>query len=188
MAVQGYVDYYYKLSDSGSYTEEDKAMIKKEYDKYVKEHPKDASEKAYRAVADKLFDKLKLNTRKKLLSNGPDPEGNKERCDKARMSKNTSITGKLPYIQKALLNGWIKKTDPKKLLAYHNKLMKDSIDIGFKGLKTNGKDDPFLILRLIDNYKLSDAEKRRLNPKDPEKAVISEFQLLVDKEEEKKKK
>ena len=187
MAVQGYVDYYYKLSDIGSYTEEDKAMIKKEYDKYVKEHPKDASEKAYRAVADKLFDKLKLNTRKKLLSNGPDPEGNKERCDKARMSKNTSITGKIPYIQKALSNGWIKRTDPKKLLAYNSKIMKDSIDIGFKGVKTNGKDDPFLILRLIDNYKLSDAEKRRINPKDPEKAVISDFNLLVEKKEEKKK-
>jgi hypothetical protein len=178
-ACQGYVDYYFNIDAEGSYTKEEKAKIEAYRDDFLKKNPDTKLNKygIYRKYADEHFEEF--NTRKKLLRKGDDPVGDKERLDRARDIQNAVTITDYDALVKALSTGMIKKSDPKKLLEYNEKLKKDCPEYGMKGFKTNGVDDPFLILRMLDNFKLTDEEKKILNPDHPEQAKIYEWQTLV---------
>jgi hypothetical protein len=188
MGCQNYLDLFYNTDDMGFFTKEERNKINKYVTDYRKKHPD--SELSDLDIK-KLYAKEHINefnTRAKLMRNCEDPEREGIRVDTLHMKKNVMIPGSVVKdIQQALKMGLIPRSDQKMLLEYNEKLKRECPEAGFTGLKTNGQDDPFLILRLLDDFKLSDEEKKKLNPKDPEKWKFAEWTELIFKEKKGKK-
>ncbi len=187
MPVQG-VDtcFYDSQTDETFATKEEKKAIQDYVKAYKAEHPGRATQVIEKMYANEHLDKY--SSKAMFLRKCKDKEVEKIRQQNLLTRKNIGTAcNQFPDIQKGLAEGRIRRSDPEKLLKYNEKLKKECPELGLKGFKTNGVDDPFQILRLIDGYKLSEEEKKRLNPKGDPNWYPGEWENMIVKEEKKKK-
>ena len=185
MGCQNYLDRFYNTDDIGFFTEEEKIKINKFVTDYKKKHPDSGLSNVdiRKLYAKEHIDEF--NTSAKLMRRCESAEMEEIRVDTLHMKKNVMIPGDVVKdLQQALKMGLIPRSDEKKLLEYNEKLKRECPEAGFTGLKTNGQDDPFLILRLLDDFKLTDEEKKKFNPKDPEKLKFADWSEIILKEKE----
>ena len=187
--VQGYVSWFFTNGDEDFSTKEERAKLNKYIADYRKKHPDSA-----------LTDELLLweyarthvnefNTRAKLLRKCEDPTTEKLRLERLQDLKNAGTASKsYAGFVDGLKSGRIKRTSKEKLLAYNEKLKRECPELGLKGFKTKGQDDPFMILRLIDGYKVTAEEEKRVKDKNGGIFEFAEWAELMAKEEKKKKK
>ena len=159
---QGYLPYFYNTStkDSGYYTKEERRKITEYCRDYRQKHPdtKFSEDEICRRYA--LEHPNEFNSRNKLLRICENSEAEEGRLNNLREMKNTLYSSKVPFLQSLLENKKVKLSDPKKLLEYEKRLKKEHPELGWKGFKTDGVDDPFLIRRHLKNYALSPDEIR----------------------------